>query len=202
MRVNDTTHLCSNCIRRPVDCILRGHFCPELASNFICRSTGQGHSKEHSVTCHVGHLNKYCPKVDRCEWCVEAGDNCSACALARALPFVNVAAVNTVFKCIAERAPRAEDDKKLLAPPKPDGRRRHGPVPQIPIHANKIERKERRVAARQISMNQPVLIPGHPLRPQPPLALAVAAGPLLPVVSVPAVPPASAAEPVLDSPAE
>ena len=194
----DGTYLCSNCIRRPVDCILRGHFCPELASNFICRTTGQGHSKEHLVTCHVGHLNKYCPKVDRCEWCVESGENCSACALARALPYVNVAAVNTVFKCIAEKAPRA--DEKLLAPPKPSGGRRHGPAPQIPVYANKIERKERRVAARQISMNQPVLIPGHPLRPQ---AEAAAAPGSSSNPSVPSIPPASAADPAIDdSPAE
>ena len=44
-------------------------------------------------------MAKYCALGEAgCPWCVAPGSNCSACALATARPFVNIAAVNTVFK--------------------------------------------------------------------------------------------------------
>ena len=98
-RIVEGHFLCPNCIRRPVDCILRGQFSPELAANFMCRGTGEMYVDSFRPSCVVGHMAKYCPLGDAgCPWCVEAGANCSACALATARPFVNVAAVNTVFK--------------------------------------------------------------------------------------------------------
>ena len=121
MRVIDGHFLCANCIRsvynvfdlasfhdsaewhrvcrRPVDCVIRGQFSPELATNFICRRTGLGYVDGFAPVCTVGHMAKYCALGKAgCPWCVEPGSNCSACALATARPFVNIAAVNTVFK--------------------------------------------------------------------------------------------------------
>ena len=144
----DNSHLCANCIRRPIDCIIKGQFRTELSANFICRATGKPHHDGHHATCHVGHLKKYCPKIDRCRFCIEPGNNCSACALARAMQFVNVAMINTIFKFIPDKK-----KSSATSPAEPQiAATTHHSSPHVPVLASKAEKKKiHRVAARQIS---------------------------------------------------
>ena len=98
IRLKEGCYLCPNCIRRPVDCVLNGAFNADLAANFICRVSGASFREGFLPTCRIGHLAKYCPLAEigeTCPYCVEPGSNCSACALARARPMINEAAVNS-----------------------------------------------------------------------------------------------------------